>query len=145
MPRYGDENEVSSGGCYEKHYAFFEHRRLQYSVIDPHCNQLTGWVVLSWAYIYVKAAQRPPLNPSPWLDQLKTLRRSKCRCRWMEEGMRACMLVSHWLCMGMSRQLALDFYDIFQKSHVAMAVVAIDGRLLEVNEEFTRVTGNYMQ
>ena len=51
------------------------------------------------------------------------------------------MIVFLWTPLSIHRQLALDFYDIFQKSHVAMAVVALDGRLLEVNEEFTRVTG----
>jgi len=39
------------------------------------------------------------------------------------------------------REIVLDFSEIFRSSHVPMAVVSIDGRLLQCNEEFSRVTG----
>nr|ALR84570.1 bHLH transcription factor 1 [Microchloropsis salina] len=39
------------------------------------------------------------------------------------------------------REIVLDFSEIFRSSHVPMAVVSIDGRLLQCNVEFSRVTG----
>lgn len=39
------------------------------------------------------------------------------------------------------REIVLDFSEIFRSSHVPMAVVSIDGRILQCNDEFSRVTG----
>jgi len=39
------------------------------------------------------------------------------------------------------RNIVLDFSEIFRSSHVPMAVVSIDGRILQCNDEFSRVTG----
>ncbi len=42
---------------------------------------------------------------------------------------------------GEQRDMVLDFSEIFRSSHVLMAVVSIDGRILQCNDEFSRVTG----
>ena len=42
---------------------------------------------------------------------------------------------------GEQREMVLDFSEIFRSSHVPMAVVSIDGRILQCNDEFSRATG----